>query len=194
MFTSIRGNNAPLTCAYCSDGLVKYHQSIAVSGSLNRWDRYHIITQLAVYTTYISLIYFQLGDYIYHLPPIFREPGNSIFHQPEGTGHPPSSLSGTVIDWFQPWPMDALYNVGAKFLEPIEQLGPQDGCHRSPTSVAFHFGQKGDSLGFLLELSLDAGKCVLFFCLVFWCVFQLLNSKIKLEHPPPPLLKPFWNS
>ena len=36
------------------------------------------------------------------------------------------SHQGTVIDWFQPWPMDALYNVGAKFLEPIEQLGPQD--------------------------------------------------------------------
>ena len=31
---------------------------------------YHIITQLAVYTTYIPLIYCQLGDYIYHLPPI----------------------------------------------------------------------------------------------------------------------------
>ena len=28
--------------------------SIAVSGSLNRWDRYHIITQEAIYTWYIS--------------------------------------------------------------------------------------------------------------------------------------------
>ena len=41
-----------------------------VPGSLNRWDRYHIIPQLAVYTTYIPLIYCLLGDYIYHLPPI----------------------------------------------------------------------------------------------------------------------------
>ena len=38
----------------------------------------------------------------------------------------PALVNCTVIDWFQPWPMDALYNVGAKFLEPIEQLGPQD--------------------------------------------------------------------
>eukprot|EP00931_Biecheleriopsis_adriatica_P017411 TRINITY_DN1250_c0_g1_i8.p1 TRINITY_DN1250_c0_g1~~TRINITY_DN1250_c0_g1_i8.p1 ORF type:complete len:2173 (-),score=601.12 TRINITY_DN1250_c0_g1_i8:164-6553(-) len=38
----------------------------------------------------------------------------------------PALINCTVIDWFQPWPMDALYNVGAKFLEPIEQLGAQD--------------------------------------------------------------------
>ena len=37
---------------------------MVVSGSLNRWDRYHIITQLAIYTTYIPLIYCQLGDYM----------------------------------------------------------------------------------------------------------------------------------
>ena len=30
--------------------------SIAVSGSFNRWDRWYIITQLAVYTTYIPLV------------------------------------------------------------------------------------------------------------------------------------------
>eukprot|EP00928_Gymnodinium_smaydae_P048229 TRINITY_DN3222_c2_g1_i2.p1 TRINITY_DN3222_c2_g1~~TRINITY_DN3222_c2_g1_i2.p1 ORF type:complete len:2601 (+),score=892.36 TRINITY_DN3222_c2_g1_i2:138-7940(+) len=38
----------------------------------------------------------------------------------------PALVSCTVIDWFQPWPMDALYNVGTKFLGPIEQLGAQD--------------------------------------------------------------------
>eukprot|EP00929_Paragymnodinium_shiwhaense_P082767 TRINITY_DN4377_c2_g1_i1.p1 TRINITY_DN4377_c2_g1~~TRINITY_DN4377_c2_g1_i1.p1 ORF type:complete len:2551 (-),score=809.20 TRINITY_DN4377_c2_g1_i1:84-7481(-) len=38
----------------------------------------------------------------------------------------PALVSCTVIDWFQPWPMDALYNVGQKFLAPIEQLGPQE--------------------------------------------------------------------
>ena len=42
-------------------------QSIAVSGCLNRWDRYHIITQLAVYTTYSPC---QLGDYLSPIPPI----------------------------------------------------------------------------------------------------------------------------
>mmetsp|Transcript_146756 Transcript_146756/g.471049 ORF Transcript_146756/g.471049 Transcript_146756/m.471049 type:complete len:4209 (+) Transcript_146756:103-12729(+) len=41
----------------------------------------------------------------------------------------PALVNCTVIDWFQPWPMDALYNVGQKFLGPIEQLGPED----SPT-------------------------------------------------------------
>lgn len=38
----------------------------------------------------------------------------------------PALVNCTVIDWFQPWPMDALYNVGMKFLAPIEGLGPQD--------------------------------------------------------------------
>eukprot|EP00929_Paragymnodinium_shiwhaense_P077089 TRINITY_DN3967_c2_g1_i1.p1 TRINITY_DN3967_c2_g1~~TRINITY_DN3967_c2_g1_i1.p1 ORF type:complete len:3070 (-),score=1029.42 TRINITY_DN3967_c2_g1_i1:156-9119(-) len=38
----------------------------------------------------------------------------------------PALVTCTVIDWFQPWPMDALYNVGLKFLAPIEQLGDQD--------------------------------------------------------------------
>jgi len=43
----------------------------------------------------------------------------------------PALVTCTVIDWFQPWPMDALYNVGLKFLAPIEQLGPQDSPVRS---------------------------------------------------------------
>ena len=34
------------------------------------WDRYHIITQLAIYTTSIPGIYCQLGDYIWYLSPI----------------------------------------------------------------------------------------------------------------------------
>jgi len=38
----------------------------------------------------------------------------------------PALINCTVIDWFQPWPMDALFNVGQKFLNPIEQLGAQD--------------------------------------------------------------------
>merc|ERR1719181_75594 len=38
----------------------------------------------------------------------------------------PALVNCTVIDWFQPWPADALYDVSMKFLSPIEQLGPQD--------------------------------------------------------------------
>ena len=42
-------------------------------GSLNRWDRWHInhiITQLAVYTTYIPLIYCQYGELFQFSPPV----------------------------------------------------------------------------------------------------------------------------
>merc|ERR1719409_2504533 len=35
----------------------------------------------------------------------------------------PALITCTVIDWFQPWPADALYNVAVKFLAGIEQLG-----------------------------------------------------------------------
>merc|ERR1719230_1627422 len=38
----------------------------------------------------------------------------------------PALVNCTVIDWFQPWPQDALYNVGVSRLSPIEQLGPAD--------------------------------------------------------------------
>ena len=47
-------------------------------GSLNRWDRYHIIPQLAVYTTYIPLIvlaYWVIIHITYHL---LREPETAI--------------------------------------------------------------------------------------------------------------------
>merc|ERR1719486_303653 len=38
----------------------------------------------------------------------------------------PALVNCTVIDWFQPWPEEALYNVGVSRLTPIEQLGPED--------------------------------------------------------------------
>ena len=38
--------------------------------SLNRWDRWYIITQLAVYTTYRPLIYCQFCYYMLPIPPI----------------------------------------------------------------------------------------------------------------------------
>ncbi|CAD7974700.1 unnamed protein product [Amoebophrya sp. A25] len=43
----------------------------------------------------------------------------------------PGLVNCTVIDWFQPWPADALYDVGQKFLAPIEELGPEDGTTRA---------------------------------------------------------------
>jgi len=48
----------------------------------------------------------------------------------------PALVNCTVIDWFQPWPMDALQNVAAKFLAPMTQLGPADHPHR-PMIVDF---------------------------------------------------------
>ena len=60
-----------------------------------------------------------------HEKPSFSHGFPMVFLWP-GQLPTPSPVRGTVIDWFQPWPMDALYNVGAKFLEPIEQLGPLD--------------------------------------------------------------------
>ena len=47
------------------------NDSIGVSGSLNRWDWWwYIITQLAVYTTYIPLIYIATwGYYMLPIPP-----------------------------------------------------------------------------------------------------------------------------
>merc|ERR1719421_1244159 len=35
----------------------------------------------------------------------------------------PALITCTVIDWFQPWPVDALRSVAAKFLQPMEILG-----------------------------------------------------------------------
>ena len=54
--------------------------SIAVSGSLNRWDRWYIITlpwqeKYHLYTTYSSC---QLDDYMLPIPPIKGTSGNSI--------------------------------------------------------------------------------------------------------------------
>ena len=47
-------------------------------GSLNRWDRYHIIPQLAVYTTYIPLIYCRPWVIIYHRSPLLREQSKQL--------------------------------------------------------------------------------------------------------------------
>merc|ERR1719428_1194575 len=51
----------------------------------------------------------------------------------------PALVNCTVIDWFQPWPMDALYNVAQKFLGPIEQLGESDSRVRAGVVEFFPF-------------------------------------------------------
>merc|ERR1719160_310290 len=38
----------------------------------------------------------------------------------------PALITCTVIDWFQPWPVDALRSVAAKFLQPMEIFGEED--------------------------------------------------------------------
>ncbi len=43
----------------------------------------------------------------------------------------PGIVNCTVIDWFQPWPADALFDVAQKFLSPIEELGPDDSVARA---------------------------------------------------------------
>ena len=41
----------------------------------------------------------------------------------------PALVNCTVIDWFQPWPVDALLSVASKFLAEID-LGPEE-VHKS---------------------------------------------------------------
>ena len=72
MFTSIRGNDPPWLAHIFQMSWWKTHQfNSCFCFPFFWWDRYHIITQLAVYTTYIAT-----WGMIYHLPPI---------NQPEGT-------------------------------------------------------------------------------------------------------------
>ena len=53
-------------------------RSMEFPGSLNRWDRYHIIPELAVYTTYIPLVVLANWVIIWYRSHLLREPGNSI--------------------------------------------------------------------------------------------------------------------
>merc|ERR1719261_1131866 len=43
----------------------------------------------------------------------------------------PALITCTVIDWFQPWPADALQSVAAKFLAPMEIFGEEDSSLRT---------------------------------------------------------------
>merc|ERR1719482_1552234 len=43
----------------------------------------------------------------------------------------PALITCTVIDWFQPWPYDALQSVAQKFLQPMEIFGEEDSALRT---------------------------------------------------------------
>ncbi len=58
----------------------------------------------------------------------------------------PALVNCTVIDWFQPWPKDALQSVTAKFLDTLEPLGPADSVLRRGVTdfMPFSFVAVGD--------------------------------------------------
>ena len=68
--------------------------------------RWYIITQLAIYTTSIPLIYCQLGDYMLPIPPI---KGTRKLHAAWSTGNSPWNLQWTKSRtkrsraWIPPW-------------------------------------------------------------------------------------------
>eukprot|EP00928_Gymnodinium_smaydae_P090374 TRINITY_DN7418_c1_g1_i1.p1 TRINITY_DN7418_c1_g1~~TRINITY_DN7418_c1_g1_i1.p1 ORF type:complete len:1913 (-),score=434.08 TRINITY_DN7418_c1_g1_i1:413-5788(-) len=51
----------------------------------------------------------------------------------------PALVNCTAIDWFQPWPMDALHNVAQKFLAPVTHLGGADSPERAAILGFFPF-------------------------------------------------------
>ena len=61
---------------------VRNKYSMVVSGSLNRWVWYHIIPQLAVYTTYIPLIILVNWVIIWYQTHLLRQPGFTPLLQP----------------------------------------------------------------------------------------------------------------
>merc|ERR1719183_2023263 len=61
----------------------------------------------------------------------------------------PALVNCTVIDWFQPWPVDALLNVASKKLAPITQLGASDAPNR--LSIVDFFPFSFESVGKLSQ-------------------------------------------
>merc|ERR1719174_2997484 len=51
----------------------------------------------------------------------------------------PALITCTVIDWFQPWPADALQSVASKFLAPMEIFGEDDSALRTGVVSFFPF-------------------------------------------------------
>jgi dynein heavy chain len=51
----------------------------------------------------------------------------------------PALITCTVIDWFQPWPFDALQSVAMKFLQPMEIFGDEDSPLRTGCVAFFPY-------------------------------------------------------
>lgn len=51
----------------------------------------------------------------------------------------PALVNCTIIDWFQPWPVEALHNVSQKYFAPVAQLGPKDSQQRNAIVGFFPF-------------------------------------------------------
>eukprot|EP00397_Hematodinium_sp_SG-2012_P000164 GEMP01000164.1.p1 GENE.GEMP01000164.1~~GEMP01000164.1.p1 ORF type:complete len:2602 (+),score=544.41 GEMP01000164.1:57-7808(+) len=51
----------------------------------------------------------------------------------------PALVNCTVIDWFQPWPKDALHEVAKNFLTSVEELGDDDSQQRTTIVEFFPF-------------------------------------------------------
>ena len=62
----------------------------------------------------------------------------------------PALANSTVIDWFQPWPKEALYSVGKKFVANIEfgEGAKADGCRRGTTTSTHQNWWVGRSIEF----------------------------------------------
>ena len=56
----------------------------------------------------------------------------------------PSLINCTVIDWFQPWPELALYDVAKRFLQEVE-LGDEDARESIIKFMPFSFGQVNEA-------------------------------------------------
>ena len=52
----------------------------------------------------------------------------------------PSLINSTVIDWFQPWPEQALYDVAKRFLSEISDLGEPEAREGIIKFMPFSFG------------------------------------------------------
>jgi len=57
----------------------------------------------------------------------------------------PALVSCTIIDWFQPWPKDALLSVGQKFLAEIEDLGEPEVRGAIEAFMPFSFQSVNDA-------------------------------------------------
>ena len=59
----------------------------------------------------------------------------------------PALVSCTIIDWFQPWPKDALLSVGKKFLSGVEDLGEPEVRAGVEAFMPFSFQSVNDAAG-----------------------------------------------